>query len=67
MRTFIETWCNTVKVKFRDYNGNIIVKEGDRISWKTIGGDWYVGDIVEMDSNMAYVKLKDGRIKTVEC
>ena len=67
MLTFIETLSLLhVKTRFRDESGRLLVKEGDMIAWKTLGGDRYQGVIEELDSNVAYVRVGDG-IKTVEC
>jgi hypothetical protein len=67
MITFNEFVHPTVKTRFRDEQGNLLVKEGDVVAWNTLGGDSYRGKIVEMDSNVAYVELEDGQIKTIEC
>ena len=62
------TSIKDIKVKsvFRDKEGNIIVKVGDTIKWDTIGGKVYQGEVVEIDSNVAYVHVKGKGTKTVE-
>lgn len=67
MITFTEFVHPTVVTRFRDEEGNLLVKEGDIVVWNTLGGESFKGKIVEMDSNVAYVKLESGEIKTIEC
>ena len=40
---------------------------GDRVAWTTIGGISYCGILIAWDSNVAVVKLDDGKEKCVEC
>lgn len=42
-------------------------KVGDRVFWQNIKGERWEGELVEWDSNVAYVKLDDGTVKAVEC
>lgn len=42
-------------------------KVGGVFAWKTVGGHQYEGTVVEMDSNVAIVRLPDGTTKAVEC
>lgn len=44
----------------------ILIKIGDEFSWDTIGGKRYQGVIVDIDSNVAYVKCSDGITRPVE-
>jgi hypothetical protein len=67
MKTFFEFVHPTTKTRFRDSEGNLLVKEGDVVTWNTLGGENFKGEIVEMDSNVAYVRLESGEIKTIEC
>ncbi len=46
-------------------NDNLI-KIGDEFSWDTIGGKRYEGVIVDIDSNVAYVRCTDGVTRPVE-
>ncbi len=43
-----------------------VPKVGEHISWKTIAGIEYNGIVIEMDSNVAIVRLPDGTQKAVE-
>ena len=45
----------------------LLPKVGQVISWSTLGGQHYRGRVVEMDSNVAIVRLPDGTRKAVEC
>lgn len=40
---------------------------GDRVRWGTVSGVTFEGVLIEWDSNVAVVRLPDGRIKSVEC
>ena len=51
---------------WRDEKGMLLVGVGSTIWWTTLGGIYYEGVIVEMDSNVAFVKVQDGTIKPVE-
>ena len=42
------------------------MKIGYEYSWKTIIGDEYSGVVVDVDSNVLYVKCLDGVIRPVE-
>lgn len=42
-------------------------KIGDYVSWKTIGGNSFVGRIKEWDSNVAIITMPDRSTKSVEC
>lgn len=42
-------------------------KVGDYVSWKTIGGNSFVGRIKEWDSNVAIITMPDRSTKSVEC
>ncbi len=44
-----------------------VPRVGGRLSWTTLGGVFYTGIVVEMDSNVAIVELADGTRKAVEC
>ncbi len=44
-----------------------VPKVGDAVVWKTLGGDKFVGRVIELDSNVAIVELPDGTRKAVEC
>lgn len=57
---------NDIKTEFRNDAGDILVYVGDVIKWKTIGGSKYVGIVRELDSNVAYVEIPNGRIIPVE-
>jgi hypothetical protein len=52
---------------FTTSSGRLLPIVGSRISWGTLGGDYFEGVVVEMDSNVAHVQLDDGSIRTVEC
>jgi hypothetical protein len=41
-------------------------KEGDTVRWSTLGGDHYEGPVVEVDSNVLYVRCADGKVRPVE-
>ena len=51
------------KLKVKSIN---LIKIGDEFSWDTIGGKCYQGVIVDIDSNVAYVKCTDGVTRPVE-
>jgi len=40
---------------------------GDSVQWETVVDDCYEGVLTEWDSNVAVVKLSNGKIKCVEC
>lgn len=50
----------------RDEKGKILVREGDNIEWQTLGGDLFMGEVIELDSNVAIVRCLDGKIRAVE-
>ena len=50
-----------------EYNGREVPEVGDLIKWSTLDGKTHEGRVIEMDSNVAIVKLADGSTKTVEC
>lgn len=50
----------------RDSNGNLSVQEGDTFNWEDVGGHSWSGEVIEIDSNVASVKLKDGTMRYVE-
>lgn len=52
--------------KFRDKNGELTVKVGDRIAWDTLNGAHFEGVIVEIDSNVGIVELDGGGTRAVE-
>lgn len=35
------------------------------VSWETVGGDKYTGELIEMDNHTGIVRLEDGSIKAV--
>lgn len=41
-------------------------KIGDVYHWEIIGGEVYHGLVEEIDSNVLYVRLDNGELKTVE-
>ncbi len=55
-----------VKTVFRNKNNELTVGVGDVIKWSTIGGKVYQGEIIEMDSNVAFVRVKGHGTKPVE-
>ena len=52
--------------KFRNDKNEITVEKYDRISWATVMKHFFEGIIIEIDGNVAIVKLDNGDIKAVE-
>jgi len=42
-------------------------KVGDVVTWKTVLGNEFKGELTEWDSNVAIVKCVDGLERAVEC
>jgi small nuclear ribonucleoprotein (snRNP)-like protein len=40
---------------------------GDRVTWRQVNGERFVGTLRGWDSNVALVMLDDGTSKAVEC
>jgi hypothetical protein len=51
----------------REGSDRPLPRVGDTVSWTTFGGDHCRGVVVEMDGNVAHVRLPDGRKKCLEC
>lgn len=47
-------------------NGRRIPQKGERMAWRTVGGDEYSGEVVDVDSNVLYVRCGDGVVRCVE-
>jgi len=43
-----------------------LIKLGDDFSWDTIGGKRFEGVVVGIDSNVLFIRCKDGIIRPVE-
>lgn len=46
-----------------DYACNV----GDRVFWQNLKGERWEGELVEWNSNVAYVRLDDGTMKIIDC
>jgi hypothetical protein len=42
------------------------LRVGDRYAWSTVGGQYFEGEVVELDANVAFVQLANGQVAAVE-